>query len=410
VISISDIRLYDDPRTMEHIQALAFNRTASSTGETEAINYIESELLRNNIKAEVEHFNWTGPLSILMRTSYILIVITLLLFRLILVIVAYFIIKNSFARFRKLSFINKEESKSIFTRIKSKNRIPKRPLVIITAHYDSISANLPYRLQVVIFFIYRLIVVFYVIVFFTFAAIFFLDLFRFIPITDFFIVFISFSSLGGVLISIPILYLVFKERPSLGAIDNASGVAISIELAKIFNKNPPENTDVLILWPGAEEWGLKGSKAFCKNHFKSLKKIYDLDNSYNINIDMVGSYIGVLNKSGLIFRRKMNKNLNDIFGATAKQLNIPLKVYNKVIRPQSDYKSFKKYAKRNRTKFQVSFFHSSKDSKYIHSLKDSPDKCSLENLNGCVNICHQVIRSIDMRVEVVKKSQLTSAV
>jgi hypothetical protein len=410
VIFISDIRLYNDPKTMEHIQALAFNRTASSTGETEALNYIESELIRNNLNPEVEHFNWRGPLSILMRTSYLLILINLILFRMILIVVTYFIIKYAFSRLRELSFISREESKSIFTLIKSKNKIPKRPIVIITAHYDSISANLPYRLQVIIFFIYRLIVIFYAIVFFTFAAIFFLDLLRIIPVTNFLIVFISFSSAGGVLISIPILYLVFKERPSLGAIDNASGVAISIELAKIFNKNPLEDTDILILWPGAEEWGLKGSKAFCKNHFRSLKKSYDLDNSYNINIDMVGSYIGLLNKTGLVFKRKINKNLNDIFGATAKQLNIPLTVYNKVISPKSDYKPFKKYAKKYRTKFQVSLFHSSKDSKYIHSLKDTPDKCSLESLNGCINICHQVLRSIDMRVEGVKKSQLTYAV
>lgn len=395
---------------MEHIHALSFNRTASSTGETEALNYIETELIKNNINPEVEHFNWMGPLTILMRTSYLLIVINLILFRMILLVVTYLIIKYSFGRLRELSFISREESKSIFTLIKAKNKVPKRPLVIVTAHYDSINANLPYRLQVVIFFIYRLIVVFYGIVFVVFAAIFFLDLIRIIPVTSLLTVFIAFSSVGGVLISIPILYLVFKERPSSGAIDNASGVAISIELAKILNNNPLENTDVLILWPGAEEWGLKGSTAFCKTHFKSLKKIYDLDNSFSINIDMVGSYIGLLNKSGLIFRRKMNKNLNNVFAATAKQLNIPLKVYNKIIKPKSDYKPFHKYARKSRTKFQVSCFHSSKDSKYIHSLKDSPDKCSLENLNGCVNICHQAIRSIDMRVEGVKKSQLTYAV
>ncbi len=410
MIPISNIQLHDDPKTMEHIHALAFNRTASSTGETEALNYIESELIKNNLNPEVEHFNWMGPLTILMRTSYILILINLLLFRMILVVVIFLIIKYSFEKFRELSFISKEESKSIFTLIKAKNKRPKRSLVIITAHYDSINANIPYRLQVIIFFIYRLIVFFYGIVFVVFAAIFFLDIFQVIPLTSLLTVFISFSSIGGVLISIPILYLVFKERPSSGAIDNASGVAISIELAKVFKNNPLENTDVLVLWPGAEEWGLKGSIAFCKHHFKSLKKIYDLDNSYNINIDMVGSYIGLLNKSGFIFRRKMNKNLNDVLAATATQLNIPLKVYNKIVKPKSDYKPFRKYARKTRTKFQVSCFHSSKDSKYIHSLKDSPDKCSLENLNGCVNICHQALRSIDMRVEGVKKSQLTYAV
>ncbi|MFW9969150.1 MAG: M28 family metallopeptidase [Candidatus Odinarchaeota archaeon] len=409
MIFISNLQLYDKPDTLEHVKNLSFNRTASSTGETEALGYIEKELIENNIHPEVEHFNWTGPLKILMRTSYLIILINLILFRMILIVIAYFIIKNMFETFRKISFIKNEESKNIFTLIKAKHKAPNRPLVIVTAHYDSISANIPYRLQVVIFFMYRLVVFFYGLIFVFFITIFFLDILSIIPVSDFLILFIAFSSIGGVLISIPILYLVFKERPSYGSIDNASGVAISIELAKVLTKSPLDNMDVVILWPGAEEWGMKGSKKFCKSHFKSLKRRYDLNRSFNINIDMVGSYVGLLNKSGL-FRSKMNKNLNEIFGAIANQLNIPLKIYNKVIKPKSDYKSFKKYARKTRTKFQVSFFHSSKDSKYIHSLKDTPDKCSLESLNGCLNICHQTLRSIDMRIESVKKSQITYAV
>ena len=68
------------------------------------------------------------------------------------------LIKNMFEKFRNISFVNKEESKNIFTLIKAKKEVPNRPLVIMSAHYDSISANIPYKLQVIIFFIYRLIV------------------------------------------------------------------------------------------------------------------------------------------------------------------------------------------------------------------------------------------------------------
>ncbi len=121
-----------------------------------------------------------------------------------------------------------------------------------------------------------------------------------------------------------------------------------------------------------------------------------MDNSFNINIDMVGTYIGLLNKSGLILRRKINRSLNDTIKTTADQLEIPLKMHNKVIKPKSDYKIFRKYAKKINSKFQVSMFHSAKDSKYIHSLRDTPDKCSLENLNGCINICDQTLRTIDL--------------
>jgi len=409
VILISSLQLNNDPKTMEHIYSLAFNRTASSTGETEALNYIVKELKQNNLKPEIEHFDWTGPLKILMRVSYILILINLILFRMILIVIAYFIIKNTFETLRNISFIKAEKSKNIFTLISAKEKAPNRPLVIISAHYDSISANIPFKLQVIIFFIYRLIVFFYGIIFFVFITIFFLNILAFITLSNFIVTTIAFTSIIAIFISIPMLYLVFKDHPSSGSIDNASGVAISIELAKVFKKNPLERTDILILWPGAEEWGLKGSKKFCKTHFNSLNQTYDLDKSFNINIDMIGSYIGLLNRSGL-FRKKINRNLNEIFRATAKQLNIPLQIYNKTLKPNSDYKSFKKYARKVRSKFQVMCFHSSKDSKYIHSLKDTPDKCSLENLNGCLNICHQALRSIDLRREDVKKSQIAYAV
>lgn len=398
MINISNLQIYNESTTLEHVKSLNFNRTATSTGETEAVNYIENNLIESNVKTEVEHFGWTGPLRILMRTSYVVIFSYLLLYRLFLLIIAYFVLKHMFERFRTLSLINKEESKNIFTKIPAQKQGPNRPIVIFSAHYDSISANLPYKVQVVIFFLYRLIVIFYGIIILVFASIFILDYFEIIPFIDFLTVLIVFTSMAGVFISIPILYLVFIEKPSSGSIDNASGVAILIELAKIFNKTPLENIDILFLWTGAEEWGLKGSKKFCANHFKALNQAFDLDKSFNINIDMVGTYIGLLDKSGFIIRRKMNKDLNDILEATANQMNIPIERYNRIIKPQSDDKIFKKYGKKVRKEFQISCFHSSRDSKYIHSINDTPDKCSVENLNGCLNICHQALRSLDLRL------------
>ena len=43
MILISDLQISNESNTIEHVKALAFNRTASSTGETEAVNYIEWE-------------------------------------------------------------------------------------------------------------------------------------------------------------------------------------------------------------------------------------------------------------------------------------------------------------------------------------------------------------------------------
>ncbi len=398
MISISNLILDDESVTIDHVKSLAFRRTASSTGETEATYYIENELAKEKINSKIEYFSWAGPTRVLMRTAYLIISMYLLLARLILVLVVYFVIKYLFERTRNMTLIKKESSKNIFAEILANKKGKNRPLVIFSAHYDSISANIPYKVQWVIFFIYRLIIGFYVIVIIVFSLWLTLDFLLIVLLPNSIIIMIAIISLIGIFISVPILYLVFNEKPSAGSIDNASGVSILIELAKHFQRNPLEKMDILFIWPGAEEWGLKGSKEFCRKHIIDLNEKYDLNRSILINIDMVGSYIGLVDRVG-IFRRRLNKNLNDVFEATAKNLNIPLTRYNKLIPPKSDHRSFRSYVKRARKKIQIVYFHSDNDTKYIHSTKDTPDKCSAENLNGCLYICYQTLRSLDLRVE-----------
>ena len=50
MISISKLQLYNESDTIEHVKSLAFNRNATSTGETEALNYIENALMEGNIR------------------------------------------------------------------------------------------------------------------------------------------------------------------------------------------------------------------------------------------------------------------------------------------------------------------------------------------------------------------------
>ncbi len=398
MIPISNLLLIDELSTIEHVKSLSFNRSAASTGETQARMYIEKELAKEQIDSKVEYFSWAGATRILMRMSYLIIIIYLLISRLFLVLIVYYVIKHLSERTRNLSLIKKEQSKNILAEVLANEESQKRPLVIFSAHYDSISANISYRVQWLIFLIYKILIGFYVFLIVVFSAWLTLDFLLIFLIPEDIIIIISYLSLIGIVLSIPILYLVFNESPSSGSIDNASGVSILIELSKLFQRNPLEKTDILFLWPGAEEWGLKGSKKFCKKHFNYLDQKYDLNRSILINIDMVGSYIGLIDRVGL-FRRRFNHNLNDVIETTARNLNIPLIRYNKLIEPNSDHKIFRKYAKRAKKKLQIVCFHSHKDTKYIHSTKDTPEKCSVENLNGCLNICYQALRSVDLRVE-----------
>jgi Zn-dependent M28 family amino/carboxypeptidase len=187
----------------------------------------------------------------------------------------------------------------------------------------------------------------------------------------------------------------------MGSIDNASGVAILIELAKLVSKNPLNKTDVIFLWCGAEERGLWGSKQYCNRHFEELNYDYDLNKSFNINIDMVGTYIGLLDKLGLFKKKDLNKNLNNVLEASANQQNIKIKKESvKIGTGSSDHQIFRAYAKKHeKGGFQVGLFSTEDDVKYIHSKHDTPDKCSSEMLNNCIEICFNAIKSLDLRVE-----------
>ncbi len=187
---------------------------------------------------------------------------------------------------------------------------------------------------------------------------------------------------------------------SIGSVDNASGAAILLELAKLIKKNPLEKTDVIFLWCGAEEMGLWGSKQYVSKHFEEFDHDYDLDKSYNINIDMVGTYIGLVDETGLFKKKKINETLNDVLKASDKHKIIPSEKSSLSFGTGSDHLVFRAFTKKAEKKgFQVTCFLSKKDSKYIHSKKDIPDLCSAENLNGCIDICYNAIKALDLRVE-----------
>ena len=68
-----------------------------------------------------------------------------------------------------------------------------------------------------------------------------------------------------------------------GANDNASGIALLLNLAKYYSVNKPEYTTVFIAF-GGEEVGLLGSKYFTKNSLFALNEI-----KFLINFDLAGT-------------------------------------------------------------------------------------------------------------------------
>lgn len=393
-MNVLETELIEDINLIKHINNLAFSRTATTIGETEAVEYIKDIITKENLNPVIEFFDWTGPKRFLMRILYVIFFVYLVLYRALLVIVFFFAVKYLFPAFRRYSLIQREESKNIYTKISALNQKDKKPVLIFCAHYDSFSSAAPYSLQRVLFFIFRVIIIPYIMLMLFFSVIILTNTFSLYENRENFEEYVLITTSIEFIVIILIFLLIYNNKKSKGSIDNATGVSILIELMKILKKNPPENIDVIFFWSGAEEWGLVGSKRFLKRHKKHLESFYDLDNSYAINIDMVGSYIGLLDKTGL-FKNKLNNNLNEIIEASAAKLKVPIIKYKTLIRTNSDYLSFRKFSKKTKTRFQTALFHSAKDSKYIHSGKDTPDKVSAEILNDCLKICYETTNYID---------------
>lgn len=86
----------------------------------------------------------------------------------------------------------------------------------------------------------------------------------------------------------------FRFGYSNGASDNATGVAAVAEVAKIVWEKNLNNTEIQILFTGAEEVGMLGSSAFLKRHFKEFDK-----NTMVINFDTLGAGdLKVIKKTG----------------------------------------------------------------------------------------------------------------
>lgn len=92
--------------------------------------------------------------------------------------------------------------------------------------------------------------------------------------------------LALLLVLTPSLWVLFDmhgKEVVLGANDNLTGVALSVELAKHFAANRLKHTRVRVLSFGAEEMGLRGAFAYAKENKKRLIE----ENALLVNLDTI---------------------------------------------------------------------------------------------------------------------------
>ncbi|MCR5523837.1 MAG: Zn-dependent exopeptidase M28 [Clostridia bacterium] len=183
-----------------------------------------------------------------------------------------------------------------------------------------------------------------------------------------------------------------EKNASKGAMDNASGIALSYEVIKYFKENPdklPERCRIIDLNCGSEEAGLRGSMAFTSQH----KGEPILENAWNINSDSVADkdYFEVVIKDDWQFTR-FDTDLEKMFKDTFEEMEIESKTGGCIHNPVGGCDSTPM------TKAGIKSVTFAAQNPiltwYYHTFRDLPDRFEAETVGTGFEVILSVINKI----------------
>lgn len=183
------------------------------------------------------------------------------------------------------------------------------------------------------------------------------------------------------------------RNASRGAMDNATGCALSFAVTKYFHDHPekmPKNCRIIDLNCGSEEAGLRGSIAFTREH----KGEPILENTWNINIDSVADkdFFEVVIKDDWQFCR-FDTDLEKMFKDTFNELGIVSKTNGCIHNPVGgcDSTPMTKAGMKS-----VTFAAQDPTlTYYYHTWHDVPERFELETVGDGFDVILGVIDKID---------------
>jgi hypothetical protein len=286
---------FDAKAAYEHVKNLSFPRATGSQGEKRSVEYISGLFKQLGLDIKIQSFVFSYlpsrlflRLGLLLQSGIILAasgifdkapIVSVLL---ILLLNVLLVKASRWGRFQERLYNIKKTgfSKNIIARKKAEDA---DIVLIFLAHYDTKSQTMPIWLR---FFLYCIgffgswliglvIVILTIVELNGMTNIGWLLAIRH-SLLPFSVV------LAGILLS---LQFNFSGNKSPGALDNASGVGVLLELARSLSENPPEKVDLVFVATGAEEDGLVGAMRYMQKYSQD----FDPKRSFFINYDGAGA-------------------------------------------------------------------------------------------------------------------------
>ncbi len=180
----------------------------------------------------------------------------------------------------------------------------------------------------------------------------------------------------------------FTGNRSPGALDNAAGEAVILEMGRVLARQPLRHFDVRVASFGCEEVGLCGSINYLLCHAEELKS----RPFYMINFDMPFSPAGAvaLNTGFEVPPKCTSRKLNELARRAAGEMGFELKGIYLPVGEAADHIPFSKHG------FEAAGFISA--TTYVHSAADSVERINREGLRRTGEVALQVVRALDQEL------------
>ena len=314
-------RAYDAERAFYHITQLAVPRLVGSAGEAETQDYIVQQFTELGLDVSWEPFAFTKfPAEVLPRilsALFVLIVLSVpwfgerfpipVCFACVLSLTITLFFTQWQKRLEGLYDVGRRHRTENIVATNNVNRDNNTPTFLFVAHYDSKSQVLPIAVRVVAYgiTIVGLIVLTIVMLVKVIALI-------WLPH------YIVWGIAGITSFCLLLLQINVTENRSPGGFDNASGVGVMLEVARVMMARD-EKKSVTFLATGAEEYGMCGALRYIQAHADE----YDRENTYVINLDGlgVGNGVNLITRYGIPPTRT-TRTLRNLFRTSSEVLGI----------------------------------------------------------------------------------------
>ncbi len=376
--------MIDKERLKENLISFSFPRLSGSVGEIKACEMAKSKIEKLDLTPNVQQFEFstfysriypklgfTSVSSLLfifyLNIASILFAIIISLILIIMLLCFLFTRKPHKIRFGKIL-----KSYNIYVRLPEKDHANvSEKKILFFCHLDSKSQKITIlvRINAIRLWLYSTTILSIIIV---------LKNYIFLHFT-FQLYIVGIFPLVLNLISMSILLLNTTGDKSMGAIDNASGIAIVLELLSYYkaDKNRSKNYEMWFVFTGAEESGTMGIR-----FFNEIIKNFDRKNSLIINFDAIAQSVCLFASKRT---RKRNTDFFEKFIREGQKLKMIREIRYKTLGAHSDGYYLKTQ------KFMGAGFGDLLTYQYVHSDKDTPDKVDFSILKGLCELITRVL-------------------